>query len=373
MLLSHFPMLAAILLPLAAAQLTLPGLPLANITQAAQELALQTEQYVAGVPLALAISVINKLCSNVVATGIIQSQVQPNVSRMHFQLRNNCHRDSFPLLAAEEMWRSPNFDPKKKVVILATGWTTNINNSEAIDAFEKAYNCRGDVNFVALDVARFIDTLYVWSALNTEIIGEYLARGLIHLSHIVPIERVHLIGHSLGAHIVGSAGRHYQELTNSSLRRITGLDPAKPCFNEGEVLSGLLRGDAAFIDIIHSSPGVVGQRGPLGDVDFYPGGLGPIAPGCLALDLDCSHERAWQYFEESIYPGNEDNFLAVRCRSLSSLREGKCPGMAYPMGYSTPMSIKGDYMLDVNSRRPYGQNAGEGSIDVVGTTCGRCE
>lgn len=65
------------------------------------------------------------------------------------------------------------------------------------------------------------------------------------------------IGHSLGAHIAGSAGRNLQYKTNKLLPRITGLDPASPCFNEGEVLTGLARGDAVFVDIIHSNSGKV--------------------------------------------------------------------------------------------------------------------
>jgi Lipase len=56
------------------------------------------------------------------------------------------------------------------------------------------------------------------------------------------------------------------------LPRITGLDPANPCFNEGEVLSGLMRGDADFVDVIHTNVGVLGRRDPMGDVDFYPNG-----------------------------------------------------------------------------------------------------
>lgn len=80
------------------------------------------------------------------------------------------------------------------------------------------------------------------------------------------------IGHSLGAHIVGSTGRNLNYKTSKLLPRITGLDPANPCFNEGEALTGLSRGDAEFVDIIHSNPGVLGKRDSIGDADFYPNG-----------------------------------------------------------------------------------------------------
>lgn len=64
-----------------------------------------------------------------------------------------------------------------------------------------------------------------------------------------------LLGNSLGAHIVGSAGRNLNYMTDRLLPRITGLDPANPCFNQGENLTGLARGDAEFVDVIHSNAG----------------------------------------------------------------------------------------------------------------------
>lgn len=62
-------------------------------------------------------------------------------------------------------------------------------------------------------------------------------------------------------------------MTSQLIPRITGLDPANPCFNEGEDLTGLSRGDADFIDVIHTNPGVLGKRDAVGDCDFYPNGL----------------------------------------------------------------------------------------------------
>lgn len=186
----------------------------------------------------------------------------------------------------------------------------------------------------------------------------------------IPVNNIHLIGHSLGAHIVGKAGRHFTKLTNMTLPRITGLDPANPCFNGGEALSGLYRGDADFVDIIHSNPGVLGKAHPLGDVDFYPEGLGPIKPGCVVFS--CSHSRAYEYYIETVYPGNERNFLAKRCNSLTSLNGGQCDGPEYPMGFATPMKLKGDYFMSVNAKSPFGKNA---PMHVFGDhdKCGRCK
>lgn len=118
-----------------------------------------------------------------------------------------------------------------------------------------------------------MDTLYEWSAVNTEEIGTLIGDALVNLTAAgYPLERLQLVGHSLGAHIIGQAGRTYTEQTGDLLVRLTGLDPANPCFNEGETLSGLGRGDAHFVQVIHSDPGALGKRDQLGDVDFYPNG-----------------------------------------------------------------------------------------------------
>ena len=76
----------------------------------------------------------------------------------------------------------------------------------------------------------------------------------------------------MGSHISGAAGKTFKKLTGKLLPHITGLDPAKPCFKEGEILNGLQRGNAEFIDIIHTNAGVLGKEEPIGDVDFYPNG-----------------------------------------------------------------------------------------------------
>lgn len=64
--------------------------------------------------------------------------------------------------------------------------------------------------------------MYSWSALNTDDIGNAIATSLKHLVESYPVENIHLIGHSLGAHIVGSAGRNFNYKTDKLIPRITG-------------------------------------------------------------------------------------------------------------------------------------------------------
>ena len=61
-------------------------------------------------------------------------------------------------------------------------------------------------------------------------------------------QNIHLIGHSLGAHICSYVGSHL-----GGVARITGLDPAQPCFQEDIRDIRLDPSDAQFIDIIHTN------------------------------------------------------------------------------------------------------------------------
>ena len=80
------------------------------------------------------------------------------------------------------------------------------------------------------------------------------------------IQYVHGIGHSLGAHVLGNIFN----FGGLQLDRISGLDPAGPCFdgtvNDIQVVSargedikwGLHSGAATFVDNIHTDGDVFG-------------------------------------------------------------------------------------------------------------------
>ncbi|XP_055915166.1 vitellogenin-1-like [Eupeodes corollae] len=328
-----------------------------------------TKNLLAGMPLEYVSTSINSVCSTLMSSQSVIPKIMPDKNSINFQLMTACNKYTYSVLSPGDLLNNTEFDVTKKTVILVTGWRTTITSSKTIEELSKAYICRGDVNFLAIDAASYVDTLFSWSALNTEKIGEYLGESLVKLETVVPLESIHLIGHSLGAHICGSAGRTFNQLTNRFIPRITALDPAKPCFNEGESLCGLMRGDADFIDVIHTNTGVLGKRDPTGDVDFYPDGLVPLPTGCLTVV--CAHERAWLYYVESVYPGNEYNFMAKRCTSLSKLKQNKCTGVAVPMGYAATSNLKGNYVLEVRGSAPFGMN-GSKTREAQYATCGTC-
>lgn len=135
---------------------------------------------------------------------------------------------SIPITESLRLWQHPKFDRRKNVVILVTGWNSDIEDENtAASGMWDAFQTREDISFILLDTARYIDTLYAWSAFNTLELGRGLAFGLSELASLISVEKIHLIGHSLGAHICGAAGREFEFLTGMLLPRITGLDPAK--------------------------------------------------------------------------------------------------------------------------------------------------
>ena len=81
---------------------------------------------------------------------------------------------------------------------------------------------------------------------NTLTMGRWLANHIMAYKDIG--YRTYAIGHSLGSHVVGIAGRNSQ----GKLDRITGLDPAGPCFEDKNQENRLARSDAKFVDVIHT-------------------------------------------------------------------------------------------------------------------------
>ena len=72
---------------------------------------------------------------------------------------------------------------------------------------------------------------------------------------------LYFIGHSIGAHISAQVSHFLKKDQFWKIERITGLEPAKPCFFGIDKSLILDKEDADFVDIIHTQ---VGKRnGPL--------------------------------------------------------------------------------------------------------------
>ena len=69
------------------------------------------------------------------------------------------------------------------------------------------------------------------------------------------LANIHLVGHSLGAHVAGFMAKKVARLGLGKVPRLTGLDPAYPCYEllgpEGRVD----KTDAELVQIVHTNSG----------------------------------------------------------------------------------------------------------------------
>ncbi|XP_061539162.1 lipoprotein lipase isoform X2 [Phycodurus eques] len=155
----------------------------------------------------------------------------------------------------------------------------------------------------------------------------------------IPLDNLHLIGYSLGAHVAGFAGSH----ATNKVGRITGLDPAGPDFEGEHAHRRLSPDDAGFVDVLHTftrgSLGLsIGIQQPVGHVDIYPNG-GSFQPGCnlrgalekianfgifaIADAVKCEHERSIHLFIDSLL-NEREAAKAYRCGSNDRFDRGMC-------------------------------------------------
>ncbi|KAG9278658.1 lipoprotein lipase-like [Astyanax mexicanus] len=181
---------------------------------------------------------------------------------------------------------------------------------------------------------------YPTSAENTRLVGRDVAKFINWLETLdYPLEKLHVLGYSLGAHVAGVAGH----LSNNKVNRITGLDPAGPTFEHADTLKRLSPDDAKFVDVLHTntrgSPDLsIGIQRTVGHVDIYPNG-GTFQPGCniqnamrmiathglFNMDqlVKCSHERSVHLFIDSLV-NQEQQSMAYRCNSKEAFYKGMC-------------------------------------------------
>ncbi|XP_023215504.1 inactive pancreatic lipase-related protein 1-like [Centruroides sculpturatus] len=199
---------------------------------------------------------------------------------------------------------------------------------------------KDDYNIISVDWVYGAAPPYTQAVSNARIVGAIVANFMHFLEekHDISPAEVHLIGHSLGAHVAGYAGERLQ-----GLGRITGLDPAEPYFQYTDPKVRLDPTDAQFVDVIHTDGGsiIIGGLGMIqdcGHVDFYPNG-GKRQPGCnngvigsiekegdllygIRRYLGCSHIRAYEFFIESV--NTDCPFLGYVCDSYYNFTNGKC-------------------------------------------------
>ncbi|GAU92357.1 hypothetical protein RvY_04448 [Ramazzottius varieornatus] len=239
--------------------------------------------------------------------------------------------------------RSSKFLASKPVVVLIHGYSDLYSRSWWSDIVTEFLQAE-DLNVFRLDWSAGNRPPYSTATTNAVAVGEYLSDFLLALVQAgVRPDHIYLVGHSLGCHLAGYAGKAFKKNSGSQIGRITGLDPAGPSFTNSPVSKRLDSSDATYVDTIVTDSGNYGSTTKMGHLNFYPNG-GRKQPGCRqGLTLyNCNHARALGYFTESIN-NKACTMTGHICDSYEKFLQGGCnqcsADTCTPMGYHANIRI----------------------------------
>ncbi|KAL2730514.1 phospholipase A1 VesT102-like [Vespula maculifrons] len=272
-------------------------------------------------------------------------------NRVYFYLytaNNRIYPDAISINDLESLKKS-NFNFNRPTRIITHGWM-NSHNSDSCILIRDAYLNQGDYNVIVIDWSKISINPYLWTSRRVKMIGQYVSTMLNFLEKEgMDLSTTTMVGHSLGAHVVGLAARYAKGTVNY----VIGLDPALPGFNGAKIGSRISQGDANYVEIIHTNGGILGYSNSIGDVDFYPNG-GIRQAGCI-IDVGgaCSHLRAYQFFAESI--NSKVGFHAKKCSSYWRYKLGLCNRKLSLImgGRKKNFTVKGVFYLDTNAFSPF--------------------
>lgn len=227
------------------------------------------------------------------------------------------------------------------------GWW-NSPSDEAARALVSAL-LRHHPAVLVLDTRRSFGRGYLSAAARVASVSHALYSLIEKLATVgVSPEDIHVIGFSLGAHVAGMAGRLVRERLDAPLGRITALDPARPCFTRSA--HRLRRSDADFVQVIHSSAGVLGLEEPVGHADVYVNGVAVRQPECATrggTGVECDHNAAWRVFAASAR--DKGALQARRCAAWQDVQRAQCAGERELLGYPCTTSARGMYLFKSDS------------------------
>ncbi|CAB3240370.1 unnamed protein product [Arctia plantaginis] len=219
--------------------------------------------------------------------------------------------------------RNSNYNANRPLKVIVHGWNSNGNsaiNPQVTSAFLDTQDC----NVIVVDWRGVANGAYTSAVRGVPGVGQFLGNFLVWLINNAGgnWNNVHLVGFSLGAHIVGNAGR----TAGRRPSRITGLDPAGPQW--GGNSNALNRNDGQYVETIHTDGGLLGIFDRIADSDFYPNGGRNPQPGCWIST--CSHSRAYELFAATI----RNNHLNGRaCSNINQVSNpNQCTGGTLRMG-----------------------------------------
>uniref|UniRef100_H0VNP7 Triacylglycerol lipase n=1 Tax=Cavia porcellus TaxID=10141 RepID=H0VNP7_CAVPO len=229
----------------------------------------------------------------------------PSAINVRFLLYTNENPNNYQRITADSsVIRSSNFKTDRKTRFIIHGFIDKGEENWLADLCKALFQVES-VNCICVDWRGGSRTLYSQASQNIQVVGAEVAYLINFLQSQLdyPPSSVHIIGHSLGSHAAGEAGRR----TNGAIGRITGF---------------------WFYTVDQT----------VGHLDFFPNG-GLQMPGCQKnilsqiVDIDgiwegtrdfaaCNHLRSYKYYIDSIT--NPKGFAGFSCDSYSSFSSNKC-------------------------------------------------
>jgi len=250
-----------------------------------------------------------------------------------------------------------DFDPKLPTFVITHGFMDDAFNGYTLNLTDSILR-KVDANVILADWkdgAKSVSGFYFKAISNLRVVPlvlEFLFRHLENLG--ADLSTFHLIGHSLGAHLLG----YVCKLLPGKIGRLTGLDPAAPMFDLEPKAVRLERGYAQFTDLIHTNAGfLVGSFFDYGDVDFYVNG-GLFQPTCSVGKVGCSHELSWRFFISAI-----DNPNCFMGRRMNKKLFYKAVGnVVAPLRVATPFLVRVNTPCSLTECLPMGLNTRESPL-----------
>ncbi|KAK4029260.1 hypothetical protein OUZ56_022267 [Daphnia magna] len=277
----------------------------------------------------------------------VSSDIGPDTVIYQLFTRKNVNEAYILQLNNFSLLEQSNYNKSLPTKIFAHGWGGFPDQGYSS---KDEYLLQEDCNFISVDWSVLAEGDHVTvSLINVPIAGAATGAFVDFLiGQGTPLSAFHLIGFSMGAHVVGNAGA---AVASGILPRITGLDPASDDFPLDSIDNRLDTTDAFFVDIIHTYVAFVNMTG---HADFYPNG-GLIQAGCPVPDLECcNHCRVVDLYAESI--NSPLGFNAFQCDSWENYQNGDCQeNVNTLMGEPVSINVRGSFFLATNRESPFAQ------------------
>ncbi|TMW43157.1 hypothetical protein DOY81_011763 [Sarcophaga bullata] len=262
-------------------------------------------------------------------------------------------KKGYKITANAKSVNASNFNPAKPTRFVIHGWLQN-HFSSMNKNIRDAWLSSDDCNVIVVDWSSARSAVYATSVWAVPKVGQRLANMIDFLvqDYNMPLHNLIIIGHSLGAHVAGYAGKY---IKTGQIHTIVGLDPALPLFSYDKPDKRLSSTDAFYVESIHTNGGIYGFLKPIGKGAFYPNG-GKSQPGCAFDILNiCAHERSITYYTEAVA---RNSFAALKCNSFKEAVTKDCNSTHSPvrMGDATnSLMVEGLFYVPVNKKSPFGR------------------